>query len=117
MRWGTCVFMGLIIGGVLVGGCASGGSRPAAPAAFVPDYDSAVAAALIIQPPVAQDQPPLDIAREGRGQAAFAGFEETIFTHYYLFQDDQQQSYGRNGCRKDRFERRAIVEREGISYR
>lgn len=109
MRWGL-----FILAGAFLSGCAS---KPAAPpVAQTPQiYDEAISAALVYDPPAIANQPPLDLSREGRSQSAFAGFDELITTFYYLRQDDDQQSFGK--CRNDRFERQAITERVGVSYR
>ncbi|SRR5260221_12683874 len=112
MRWGA-----LILVGFMMVGCASKRSQPAASAAAAaPIYDDAVAAALVYDPPVVADSPRLDVSREGRSQTAYAGFEELTTTFYYLRIDDHQQSFG-SGLHHDRFERQAITQRVGVSYR
>jgi hypothetical protein len=115
MRLGVYLFTA-----VLVGGCAS---RPAPPpvAGSAPAlvYDDAVAAALVFDPPVVINAPPTDFSREGRGAAAFAGFDDVVTTFYYLSIDDRQGGYGKDGRGRslDRFERQAVTERVGVSYR
>jgi len=49
---------------------------------------------------------------------ASAGFED-VTTFYYLYQDDRQQRWGNGGIygNHDRFERQAITQRVGVSYR
>jgi hypothetical protein len=110
MRRGLAIFLG-----VLMAGCASKPAPPSAAVAPIDTYDDAVAAALVYDPPVLLNSPRLEVSREGRGQAAFAGFDEVIATYYYLRIDDRQQSYG--NWRNDRFERQAITTRVGVSYR
>jgi hypothetical protein len=110
MRWGVFILLG-----VMVVGCASKQAQPLAAAPPAPIYDEAVAAALVFDPPVTVNSPRIDIAREGRAQTAYAGFEELTTTFYYLRIDDHQQSFG--GLRNDRFERQAITQRVGVSYR
>jgi hypothetical protein len=111
MRWGTFILLSII--GI---GCASKQAQPpVATAPPAPIYDQAVAAALVFDPPVLADSPQIDFSREGRAQSAYAGFEELTTTFYYLQVDDRQQSFG--GSRHDRFERQAITQRVGVSYR
>src|SRR3954452_18960926 len=107
-----------VLAGLFVGGCAA---RPAAPTAADSThvYDDAVAAALVYDPPVVVNAPPIDLSREGRGAAAVAGVDDVITTYYYLSVDDRQGGYGKNGHGRslDRFERQAVTERVGVSYR
>ena len=113
----------LILSGLLFAGCASQPAQivvinapPPVPTAKAPIYDEAVSAALVFPPPITQDGPRLDLSREGRDQAAFAGFEDVITTFYYMRQDDYQSSYGHHH-NNDQFQREAISERVGVSYR
>ena len=110
MRWGAYVLLGLM--GI---GCASKQTQPVATAPPAPIYDQAVAAALVFDPPVVLNSPRIDVSREGRAQTAYAGYEELTTTFYYLRIDDHQQNFG--GLRNDRFERQAITQRVGVSYR
>jgi hypothetical protein len=111
MRWGALVFLLLTVG------CASKNAQPVATVARESAvYDDAVAAALVYDPPVVADSPRLDLSREGRSPSAYAGFEELTTTYYYLRVDDRQLDYG-GGSHHDRFEREAITQRVGVSYR
>ena len=116
MRWGafiSLVGLGLAqLGCARDCGCSTGAPPPVAQQAAV--YDGAVAASLVYSPPVRADQH-ADLSREDRGQAAYAGFEDVITTHYFLYQDDRQLQWG--GLNRDRFERQAITTRTGVSYR
>ena len=105
----------LIVCGFVLSGCASSPPKAASNSA-APIYDQAISAALVYAPPVTLDIPPLDLARDGRDQAAFAGFEDVTTTFYHLREDDYQASYGRRH-HNDRFEREATTERFGVSYR
>lgn len=105
----------LILSGLMLAGCASK-PAPIVVTSPAPIYDEAVSAALVYPPPITQDGPRLDLSREGRDQAAFAGFEDVITSFYYLRQDDYQASYGRHH-NNDQFQREAISERVGVSYR
>jgi hypothetical protein len=111
MRWGASILLA-----ITTAGCASKQTQPTSAAAAPHIYDDAVAAALVYDPPVVADSPRLEISREGRAPTAYAGFEDITTTFYYLRVDDRQQSYG-SGWHNDRFERQAITERVGVSYR
>jgi hypothetical protein len=121
MRWGAFI----LLGALTTVGCASKPAHPAATTTAEPAriYDDAVAAALVYDPPVIANSPRIEISREGRAPAAFAGFEELTTTFYYLRVDDRQLNYGGGGAsggqhiNNDRFERQAITERVGVSYR
>lgn len=110
MRWGAFILIALI-----AAGCASKQTQPIATAPAAPLYDDAIAAALVYDPPVVADSPRVDVSRDGRAQTAYAGFDELITTFYYLRIDDHQQTFG--GLHNDRFERQAITQRVGVSYR
>jgi hypothetical protein len=114
MRWG--VYISLIVLGIAQVGCASkpvaAAPPPVAQRASV--YDGAVAASLVFSPPVTSVGEPQDFSREGRAPSAYAGFED-VTTFYYLYQDDRQQQWG--GSSHDRFERQAITQRVGVTYR
>jgi hypothetical protein len=119
MRRSVAVLLGLWIGG-----CAAKPPPVAAPVAEAPHYDDAVAAALVYDPPVVAAAPPAEFSRTGRGPSAFVGFDEVITTYYYLFIDDRQGGYGYNGTGTsgrgrsfDRYDRQAITQRVGVSYR
>ena len=111
MRWRIFILLGSTLAG-----CASNSQQSsvaAKPAS--PIYNDAIAAALVFNPPAIANEFPLDMSREGRSVSAFAGFDEIITTFYYLRMDDYQQTNGK--YRNDRFERQAITERVGVSYR
>ena len=107
----------------MTAGCASKPAQwvavtnaPLAAAPVAPLYDDAVAAALVYDPPVVVNSPRIEISRDGRAPSAYAGFEELTTTFYYLRMDDHQQSLG-GRWNNDHFERQAITERVGVSYR
>jgi len=112
--------LALIIGGMLLAGCASRG-KTSPPVALQPEverenywYEARTASALAFPPPVVVDAVTPDLSRAGRGEAAYVGFDEVITTHFYLRHDDRQVIQGSG---PDRYERRAISERTGVSYR
>jgi hypothetical protein len=102
-----------------LGGCAA---QP--PAAVAPRqrplgvYTQASAAALVMDPPVLAGNPRLDLSRDDRGPAAFAGFEDSSTTFYYLGVDDWYSDFnsGRDGQRED-FERHAVSETYGVIHK
>lgn len=111
----------LLAAGVLaLGGCAT---QP--PAASSPPhhplgvYTQASAAALVVDPPVLAGNPRLDLSRDDRGPAAFAGFEDSTTTFYYLGVDDwysDNNATGRDG-QPENFERHAVSETFGVVHR
>jgi len=118
MRWGA--FISLVGLGLAQVGCASTAKHaeaepppPVAQPASV--YEGAVAASLVYGPAAPPYSGQIDLSREGRAPAAYAGFDDVITTYYYLYQDDRQLQCG--GQSHDRFERQAITQRFGVSYR
>ena len=119
MRWG--VYISLAVLGIAEVGCASKPVAVAPPPPVAQQasvYEGAVAASLVFSPPVTSVGEAQDFSREGRAAAAYAGFED-VTTFYYLYQDDRQQRWGNGGIygNHDRFERQAITQRVGVSYR
>jgi hypothetical protein len=112
--------LALILAGMMLTGCASraktsaraeGGAEPQL-AGY--RYEESNASALAFDPPVVTNAMTPNLSREGREPTAYVGFDEVITTHFYLRHDDRQviQGWG-----PDRYERRAISERFGVSYR
>ena len=105
MRWGWCV---VVVG--LVGGCASVG--PQAPRAEKRIYEDASSSALVFDPPVTAHAPPTDFWRTGRAPEAFVSWDGPSETYFYTHTFDRLTTDG-----TDRFIRRAVVEKVGVSYR
>ena len=114
----------MLLTGILLAGCASqppmGGIVP--PAAEAERYEAITASALVFDPPVTWDAPPLDLSRDERAPAAFVSFEGPIITYFWIHTDDWQGSdwgggCGRFGGRGDSFERRAVIDKVGVTYR
>ena len=79
-------------------------------------YDDAIeASALVFDPPIAANEPPLDLARDVRERTAFVGYDQLTTTFFYVRSDDKQRFDNFNTG--DRFERRAVSERFGVSFR
>lgn len=117
MRWSLL----LILFPIVSFGCASRPVEPAhscqtshdcPPVATVAIEDSAVAAALVFDPPVMVNNPPLNLSRSARNPAAFVSFDQTITTFYFLRSNDRQIIGAAPYA-----ERRAVTERFGVSYR
>ena len=84
-------------------------------------YSPASAAALAFDPPVLAGMPRMDLSRDGRGPAAFAGFEDGTTTYYSLQTDDWYSDFAGGGWRgrggnPDDYQRQAVSETFGISY-
>ena len=110
----------IFVAGMLLTGCASRAKTSASMESH-PDptlasyrYEDASASALAFDPPVVAAAYVPDLDRTGRGEAAYVGYDEVITTFFYLRNDDRQIFQG-DGA--DRYERRAISERFGVSYR
>src|SRR3954447_4617177 len=109
-------FGATVVAGMLVVGCAAKRQATAgpisAPAPVVDVYDDASVAALVFDPPIAQNEIPLELSRESRQAGAFVGYEQLSTTFFYLRTDDRWRGDG-----TDHYERRAISERVGMSFR
>ncbi|WP_428938992.1 hypothetical protein [Fontivita pretiosa] len=75
-----------------------------------------VASALVFDPPVVADQARLDLSRSGRWPEAFWGYDFGTTTHFYLRVDDRIDS-GLERRFGERYQRRAVTQRFGLSYR
>ena len=111
MRAGATI---LCLLGLTLTGCTYSTKPPAAtqPMVLEPEYEPASASALAFTPPVAQDEPALDLSRSGREAAAFAGYEDLVQTYIYVRTDDRFRADG-----TDSYERRSIQEKVGTLSR
>jgi hypothetical protein len=116
MRWFGSTLSVLAI---TLAGCASQ-QASVAPVQQIPTYTEVDASALAFDPPVLAGTPRIDLSRDGRGTAAFAGFDEGSTTYYYLRTDDLYSDFanggGGRGINPDNYQRRAVSETYGISY-
>lgn len=103
-------------------GCAAAPTPPPAPVAHADDH--AIAASLIMDPSIVGEEPPVEIPRDLRQAAAFAGFEDLVITSYWLYQNDHQRDRVQGwrgglsgGYRGDRFDRQAIIQKHSVTYR
>jgi len=122
MRW-----LGLIIVILGLGGCASQPMQPAnvsplqQPHAYAPSNGPALA----FDPPVLVGVDRIDLSRDDRQASAFAGFQDTQTTYYFLRSDDWYSDFSggfggrgsRGGSGPDNYQRRAVSETYGVSYR
>jgi hypothetical protein len=90
-----------MLGASLLAGCAT---QPVQTEAVRPVSagPTASSAALAFDPPLTLNERPLDLSRAGRGEAAFAGYEDTTTTYFDVWTDDRQttdftNSYVREG--------------------
>jgi hypothetical protein len=93
------------------------------------EYEAVVASALVFDPPVIMEQPPLELSRADREPRASVGYEGPTIETYYVRVDDSQVNFGLNGRggsssgrfgwsgNADVYERRAVSERIGVRYR
>ena len=115
-------------------GCAAPAAQPpadhgadGAKLAVYHERASRPAAALVFSPPLLQDTPPLELARDERQPSAFMGYPEGVTEFFYLRWDDRQiggegsgsgfHNSGSGFGSGDRYERRAISEKVGVLYR
>jgi hypothetical protein len=115
--------LSIIAASALVGCAAARQPEAVAPIVEEVEPQPATAMALVFDPPVVLDEPPVDLAREPRERAAFVAFEDQAVTFYYIHIDDRQVSDGggRNwrhgGGGLGRYERRALIDKFGATYR
>ena len=112
-----------------VAGCRSQSPRhePAEALSPEPEYEAVAASALVFDPPMVQDEPPLELSRADRQPGVVMGYEELTAEYFSIRLDDRQISDGggfRGGGGRfgssgsfDRYERRAVTERVGVRYR
>lgn len=117
MRW---ISLSLLL--VALGGCASH-EQPVTPAPISDNirYAPATSTALVFDPPVLAGVPTLDLSRDDRDTAAFAGYQDSTTTYYFYSTNDQYNDgnfsgYGRNAVRDD-YQRSAFTETYGVSHR
>ena len=121
MRLSICTLLVFVLAG-----CASTrvAFRDEAPSIDSNRYDDATSAALVFDPPVAAGDPKLELSRDEREPSAFVSFDGPSTTYYWIHTDDLQASeWGGSGARwggglsSDRYERRAIIDKTGVTYR
>jgi len=108
MRWGAII---------ILAACLLGCHQNRKPVTVAPPPTTRPAehasAALAFSPPVALDEPELQLWREGRELTAFGGYDQTISQYYYIRTDDRQNIWGDN----DLLMRRAVSVRFGVNTR
>ncbi|MDP9172895.1 MAG: hypothetical protein M3O30_03405 [Planctomycetota bacterium] len=76
-------------------------------------YISAPGAALAFDPPVLAGTARIDLSRDNRDTAAFAGYEDSKTTVYYLSSENRQGNFDSD----EGYQRRAISETFGTTTR
>ena len=126
MRLGAIILLNMTLSG-----CAAKPSPPLfsnQPPRNPFEYEAVSASALVFDAPVANGELPVELCREDRAPSAFVSFEEPSITTYWIHTDDWQQSHwggdwgsGWGGDwgsgAHDSFERRAIIDKTGVTYR
>jgi hypothetical protein len=104
--------LALILATVLIGGCAV--SKPAVePESAHAEYRPAAASALVFASPVTPSFPLLGLDREAREPSAFLGYDDPIVESYFIYTDDEQNSWS---CLDD-YDRQAIYTKVGTRTR
>jgi hypothetical protein len=104
--------LALILATVLAGGCAV--TKPAvAPETVRVEYRPAAASALVFASPVTPSFPLLGLDREARQPSAFLGYDDPIIESYFIYTDDQQNSWSS----LDDYDRQAIYTKVGTRTR
>jgi hypothetical protein len=80
----------MMIGVSLVAGCATQPVEQPVATQPVSTVVPGGAAALAFDPPLTLNEQPLDLSRDGRGEAAFDGFEDTTTTYFDVWTDDRR---------------------------
>lgn len=93
-------------------------------AVTVEEPRAVVASALVFDPPVIQNDAPLELSRADREPRVSLGYQDLTTESFYIRMDDLQSNdafgiHGISGGRGsfDRYERRAVTERAGVRYR
>jgi hypothetical protein len=96
-------------------GCAAKPQQPVVVNDFEPSYEPRVSTALTFDPPISMGDQPLYLARAEREPAAVVGYDETTTTVFNIYVNDTQ--YGPSRLPNLWFQRQAVSERFGVSYR
>ena len=109
-RLQSLMIVGIALAGPL--GCTNAPRQQGVSIAPMPVYEEAPSASLVFSAPVTLGEAPVVLAREPREPAVFLGYDELSITSYYIRTDDRQtDDY------TDRYFRRAVIQKSGISYR
>jgi hypothetical protein len=111
----------LIVAAFLAGCAAKPATVASAPATQESiRYEDATSSALVFDPPVTAGELPIDLSRDERAPSAFVSFDGPSTTLYWIHTDDLQESEwggdGQGGM-QDRFRRRAVIDKSGVTYR
>ncbi len=107
--------LAILIASLLVG-CAAKPRQPQASQALdKPHYEDRVVTALVFDPPISMNEEPVVLARNEREPYAVIGFDQTTTTVFNTYYNDTQ--YGPSSLPSLWFQRQAISERYGVSFR
>ena len=96
-------------------GCASKPKQPSAQNLDKPHYEPRISTALAFDPPISMNEEPVVLARSDREPYAVVGYDQTTTTVFNTYYSDTQ--YGPSSLPSLWFQRQAISERFGVSYR
>ncbi len=102
----------IILAGFVLAGCAASHQVATQSPPAQRHYLPASASALAFNPSITRDQPPLELSRDVRERAAIVGIDEVSITYFDIRMNDRQTNDF-----TDRFERQAVSQRVGVSYR
>ena len=104
----------ILIGALLVG-CAAKPKQPSTQTLDKPYYEPRVSTALAFDPPISMNEEPVVLARNEREPFAVVGYDQTTTTVFNTYYNDTQ--YGPSRLPSLWFQRQAISERFGVSFR
>jgi len=94
----------------MIAGCAS--QPPTMPVVINASSTDVASAALVFDAPITLDQAPIELPRDIRGPAAFAGYESNSVSYYDVFSDNREATgHG------DRYVRDSFTEEVGARER
>jgi hypothetical protein len=96
-------------------GCAAKPKQQATQTLDKPEYEPRIATALAFDPPVSMNEEPVLLARSDREPYAVVGYDQTTTTVFNTYYNDTQ--YGPSSLPSLWFQRQAISERFGVSFR
>jgi hypothetical protein len=99
----------------LLVGCAARPKQESAQTLDKPHYEPRVSTALAFDPPIAMNDEPVVLARNEREPYAIVGYDQTTTTVFNIYYNDTQ--YGPTALPSLWFQRQAISERFGVSFR
>jgi hypothetical protein len=106
--------LAILIASLLVG-CAAKSKQSVVQTLDKPEYEPRVSTALAFDPPISMNEEPVVLARSDREPYAVVGYDQVTTTVFNIYYNDTQ--YGPTALPSLWFQRQAISERFGISFR